>query len=295
MSIVRSARILGAGDEAVLERFLSGHADSSMFLRSNARAMGLEDAGERLQGTYVAEFDDDGAMAGAVAHYWNGNVVLQAPGRHAAGALARRAVAESGRPVAGLVGPWSQVVEARAALGMADRRAALETEEDLFALDLDRLSVPAALAGGRVECRAPAGDDEVARVCAWRAAYEVEALGSEPAQDLDAEARAGVEQGIARGEMWILVDRERGEMLSMTAINARLPDIVQIGGVYTPPELRARGHARAVVAGQLAALRAQGARRAVLFTGRANAQARRAYESLGFRIVGDYGLLLFDS
>lgn len=45
---------LGRGDEAALERFLRAHADSSMFLRANARRAGLVDRGQRLQATYVA-------------------------------------------------------------------------------------------------------------------------------------------------------------------------------------------------------------------------------------------------
>src|SRR5204863_106038 len=58
------------------------------------------------------------------------------------------------------------------------------------------------------------------------------------------------------------------------------------------PELRGRGYARSVVAGSLLAARKQGIARAVLFADPANAAARRAYLSLGFRIVGDYGLVL---
>jgi predicted GNAT family acetyltransferase len=71
-----------------------------------------------------------------------------------------------------------------------------------------------------------------------------------------------------------------------------LPDVVQIGGVYTPPALRSRGYARAVVAGSLAAAAAMGVGRSILFTGRDNVAARRAYESIGYRRIGDYGLVV---
>ncbi len=73
----------------------------------------------------------------------------------------------------------------------------------------------------------------------------------------------------------------------------RLPEIVQIGGVWTPPALRGRGYARAVVAGSLVAARKRGVQHAVLFADPLNPAAKRAYLSLGFRIVGDYGLVLF--
>jgi predicted GNAT family acetyltransferase len=73
--------------------------------------------------------------------------------------------------------------------------------------------------------------------------------------------------------------------------NAVLPDAVQIGGVYTPPELRGRGHARAVVATSLTDARAAGATRAILFTPRPDAAA--AYRAVGFAPVGHYAVVLF--
>jgi ribosomal protein S18 acetylase RimI-like enzyme len=285
-------RLLGAADEAALERFLVRHADSSMFLRSNARAYGLRDGGERLHGTYAAAFDGD-QIAGVAAHYRSHVLVLQAPVVGAAAALASRAVAASGRPVGGLIGPLAQVMEARTALGLDGAGAAMESEEDLFALELSQMQVPAALADGRLVCRLPDGNDEMAQARAWRTAYAIEALGSTPGPDLDDEVRGSIAREVGRGDLWLLLDGERGRPLSMTATNARLPDMVSIGGVYTPPELRGRGHGRAVVAGQLVDVQRTGVRRAVLFTGRDNTPARRAYEGLGFRIVGDYALILF--
>ena len=76
--------------------------------------------------------------------------------------------------------------------------------------------------------------------------------------------------------------------VSYSAFNASLPEIVQVGGVWTPPEQRGRGYARAVVAGSLLDARAERVVRAVLFT--ENPAARRAYEALGFQRVGEYGL-----
>jgi predicted GNAT family acetyltransferase len=69
-----------------------------------------------------------------------------------------------------------------------------------------------------------------------------------------------------------------------------LPDIVQLGGVYTPAELRGRGYAKCSVAGSLLAAREGGATRAVLFT--QNPSAARSYEAVGFRALGQYGLVL---
>jgi predicted GNAT family acetyltransferase len=91
------------------------------------------------------------------------------------------------------------------------------------------------------------------------------------------------------GSRWLL--EQDGWPVASTGFNARLPDVVQIGGVYTPPALRGRGYARAAVAGSLLAVRETGVRRAVLFTGTDNEPARRTYLALGFRVVGDFGFV----
>lgn len=280
---------LGPGDEERLDAFLAEHSDSSMFLRSNWRRAGLADRGGRLEGTYVARLDG-GAIAAVAAHYGNGMIALQAPAG-GAGMLAAEVARATGRPIEGLVGPREQVVEAREALGMAGRATTLDTREDLFALELDALVVSDALRGGRVVCRR-AGLEDRAIAGDWRVAYAIEALGSQPAPQLEEEARGSVAQAIERRELWLLFDAD-GAPLAMSAINASLPDRVQIGGVYTPPALRGRGHGGDVVAGQLLELRAEGMHRAVLFTDEENGAAVRAYQRIGFVRVGDYGLVLF--
>ena len=58
------------------------------------------------------------------------------------------------------------------------------------------------------------------------------------------------------------------------------------------PELRRRGYARAVVASSLLDARAEGTDKAILFTGENNVAAQKAYESLGFRHIGHYRLVL---
>jgi predicted GNAT family acetyltransferase len=91
--------------------------------------------------------------------------------------------------------------------------------------------------------------------------------------------------------MLFLLERE-GQIVSTCAYNARLPDAVQLGGVYTPPALRGHGYGRAVTAGALLLTREEGVSRAVLFT-HEQGPARRAYEAIGFQVIGDFGLVLF--
>jgi GNAT superfamily N-acetyltransferase len=260
-----------------------------MFLRSNSRTAGLVDRGAPLQGTYVAALQG-GRIVAVVAHFWNGMLALQAPEASALEPIARAAVVRSGRELRGLVGPWPQVRAARSALGLGDRATTHDSREELYELDLAHVEVPRDLASGRLECRPPRAE-EIALVARWRMSYSIETLGLSGGPELAATSRAEIERLAREGSQWILLDR--GVPVSYSAFNARLPDAVQVGGVWTPPELRARGYARAVVAGSLLAARSEGAHLAVLFTGEDNRPARTAYEALGFRIVGDYALVIF--
>jgi uncharacterized protein len=276
---------LGPGDEAELERFLLAHADSSMFLRANARAAGLVDRGEPLQATYVAA-RVGGAIVAVAAHTWNGMVIMQGS-LDAVGDAACAAVERTGRAVNGFSGPYAQVVAARTALGLADKPAALDSREDLFALALDQLRVPPPLADGRWSCRHPVEEDRV-EVGRWVFEYQIEALGAEPTPEREEEAR---KRFAPSDSGWLLV--VDGERVAMSGFSAQLPDAVQIKGVYTPRALRGRGYARAVVAGSLLDARARGVQRSILFTPQQNHAARAAYLALGYRVVGEYGLVLF--
>jgi ribosomal protein S18 acetylase RimI-like enzyme len=282
-------RVLGAGDEARLDAFLARHASSSMFLRSNLRAAGIVDHGRTYQATYAAALFEDQVVA-VSAHAWNGVLLLQAP--RSLETVARLAIDRTGRRVAGLAGPWPQVVAARAAVGLAGAPARMESREDLFDLDLDRLVVPAPLAadGGELVCRPPR-DGEIGLLATWRARFHVEVLGAADDLRLRQATRIEIEASVREEKAFVLLDR--GQPAAFSGFNARLPDAVQVGGVYTPPQLRGRGYARAAVAGSLVAARAAGAARATLFTGVDNLAARKAYLALGFVITGDYGLVLF--
>ncbi len=280
---------LGPGDEGALEAFLVRHAHSSMFLRSNLATGGIVDHGQPHQSTYVAA-RDTGGIRGVVGHSWHGILQMQAP-VGVVGDLARAAVERSGRVVTGLVGPWAQVEAARAALGADGARVRLSSHEDLFALDLAQMIVPVTLEDGRVQCRRPQ-TGELPLLVDWRVAYDVEISNATDTPALRQDTVIDIARLHARGATWVVT--AEGAVVAYSAFNAQLPEIVQVGGVYTPPSCRGRGYARAVVAGSLLAARERGVTHAVLFTGKDNHHAQRAYRALGFRVVGDYGVVLLD-
>ncbi len=265
---------LQAGEEAELDAFHAEHSHSSMYLRAALRGTGEHRS--------FAIGRREGRIVGAAAHAASGMLLLQAP--RDANALASAALAISGRRLAGLLGPWDQVQQARLAMGLADADLRKNMHEDLFALALPELRLPAPLATGQVRCRV-AGEADFELLLAWRAAFREAALKDTPGPQLIATSRAEVTALLATGSLFVL---ESAIPLACCSFNARLPEMVQIGNVWTPPALRGQGHARSVVAGALAIAANNGVATAVLSTGRSNVAALAAYRSIGFQLVGDY-------
>ena len=293
-----TVRILEPDDQAALEAFCLPRIATSMFLLSNSRAAGLVDRGERFQGTYAGAFSSGAFGAapqciGVVAHCWNKMLIPQASDH--LDELWRAAVRASGRPIGGAIGPADQVsamVEAWHAEGWAvDVR--LDQQERLYVLPLDELRVPEALRAGRLRGRRVTAAD-LDLVTRWEAAFEVESLNEEHGPRLLESARASVERKRKDGHLWLVEARTAagGQPVAVSGFNAALREAVQIGPVYTPPELRRRGYARAVVASSLLDARAEGVQTAILFTGKENLPAQKAYTALGFRHVGVFRLVL---
>jgi GNAT superfamily N-acetyltransferase len=230
-------------------------------------------------------------LIGVAALCWNGMLLLQAPEQgddleH----IVERMLSASPTPVRGLSGPVAQVRAARSHLGLGLAPASLEEDQELYSLDLSAWTPPPALARDPlVRCRAPLpAEREMLR--AFRFAYELESLGrdaNDPAARTQSDAwlDAQIDEEVA----WVAV--ASGAPVSYAGFNATLPDIVQLGPIYTPPECRGRGYARAVVAHSVQVAKERGATRAVLFT--KNPNAVKSYEAVGFQHVGDYGLVLF--
>ncbi len=282
-------RQLKPGDDLLLSDFLESRADSSMFVRSNLRRSGLDDTGLAYSGAYVGALSGGRVEAVAVL-YWSGTLMVQAP--YHLGPILQHLTKAAVRPVRGILGPLDQTDEARRLLGMMKAPVIKASREDLFALQLDKLEMPEHLAAGRWTSRRPRRD-ELATLVDWRVLSVTETgAAAQPDERTRADADEVIRSLDRDGALWVLeVD---GRIVSMNSYNATMPDMVQIGGVFTPTDLRGLGFARACVAGSLAAARRAGVKRSVLFTPKENASAQAAYRAIGFRVVGDYGIVMFE-
>jgi GNAT superfamily N-acetyltransferase len=270
----------GPDHRAALETVLTAQLDQAMFPLSNLRAHGLS----------AGDFPTDHLHA---TRFWivDGNSVvaltcggmllsLLAPGCDLTGLPA----ALAGQTVQGAAGPAASTRLVLSTLGLANTPARLDEDEPGFALDLSELRLAPRPGTALIPASAASRD----LIIAWRAAATVETQGMPPDQAPDHAAR-DVDGWLANdSHRLLLLD---GQPVALTGFNARLPEIVQVGGVYTPPDIRNRGHARTAVALHLAEARATGATRAVLFA--ATPAAVRAYLAIGFQPAVDFSLVLF--
>jgi len=277
-------RILKPDDLPALEAFLTSRLDSSLFLISNSRQVGVVDHGARYEGTYAAAFSGEEVLA-VTAHYWNGMLIVQAP------QFLKEVIAEarrhSARELKGLIGLEEQVQLAKQYLAVDRAEYQIDEADGLYSLLLTELAVPEQISSGQVAGRRLMSFD-LDRVTAWRVAYSVELLGIVENQQLWEQSRSNMEDNVQSGQSWVLEDG--GRIVANTSFNAAVKEAVQVGGVYTPPEFRGRGYGRCVVAASLLDARESGVETAVLFTGDANIPARKAYAALGFKRIGDYRL-----
>ncbi len=282
----RKFRLLGKGDGEALERFLAGTPDTSMFLRSNLREAGIVDKGKPYQGTYVGAFDGT-KLVGAAALYWNGNMLLQCAPADAVPLANETLAAALPRACAGLLGPRPLLEEVIALPPFSLRRARMASRQDLYGLDLAELPGRASMLS-RVRPATLKDRDTLAR---WRHDYLCETLGASPGPATRKRAKDEIVRAIEEDRAFVLAMADH--LLAYSGFNATLLDMVQVGGVYSPPEERSLGYARVATHGALLAARKRGVKRAILFTAEDNVPAKRCYEGLGFRRVGDYGIVIY--
>lgn len=259
-------------DRAALEQFLRRHVATSMFPLGNLIGDGLATEAWIVEGPQ--------GLSGYLGRAANGNLLPQWP----RGDWSQARAMLAGKMVAGLVGPPDQVHDLLSALGLAGVVAVKSEIQPGFSLTLNDLRLPDC--AGLVLRPVLPVDSEL--LTDWRTGYNLElsVVDAAKARDVSADEVARM---IRTASHWLLL---RGNQpVAMAGINASVPGVVQVGGVFTPPAQRGLGFARKAVALMLAQLRAQGAQLALLFA--ASDNAAQAYRAIGFQPSHSFAIHLF--
>ncbi|MBO6918940.1 MAG: GNAT family N-acetyltransferase [Rhizobiaceae bacterium] len=278
-------RLLDNQDSAVTKAFLDKHIETSLFLRSNMEKVGLENQGNAYQGDYFGAFGDD-ELVGVIAHYWNGTVMMQSPDLTVLSQLYNEITLNMTRPVKAVVGDAEQGQYILKRLTIAEEKFALNAIDSLMSLDLNKLYIPRAKDNSLAMVDITERHFEILKK--WTRAYEIEALGTPDDDQLIEKSIKTAHDLIDGDNCWIL--EADGVPVALSGFNAQLPEIVQVGPVWTPPEHRNKGYARHLVARTLEHARARGVQQSILFTDVPAAQ--KAYEAIGYREIGKFQLAL---
>lgn len=265
-------------DRPAIEAFLRQQIATSMFPLSNLRRHGMQGGHPRATHFYLRW--QAGQITDALPITEEGMVFPQCPTAPWGDVKAVLA----GYKVKGLLGDGTQVAALRGALGLT-AAGGIDEVEPLYALRLADLRMP--------DCTGfslhPLAEAPRALINGWRAAYLQEVLPM-PGEDPLRQAAYDVDGYLEADSHRVLYEGDRP--VAMTGFNATLPEAVQIGGVYTPPEQRSRGLARRAVALHLAEARDSGAKDAILFA--SSPQACKAYEAIGFQRSGTFTILVWE-
>ncbi|HEY1332039.1 MAG TPA: GNAT family N-acetyltransferase [Actinomycetota bacterium] len=116
----------------------------------------------------------------------------------------------------------------------------------------------------------------------WIEEFTAEAVPDQAGDDVERFVGRRLDAGGRSFVLW-----EDGEPVSLAGVGAFTPNGARIGPVYTPPAVRGRGYAAAVVARLCRDLLESGRRFCFLFTDRRNATSNRLYVRLGYEPVCD--------
>lgn len=280
-------RRLQDNDFHKLEPLLSVNIETSMFLLSNMRRSGLEYKSKPYHGDYFGAFDNKDNIIGVIAHYWNGNIMMQAKDLTVISALTASFHKAVTRPVAGILGADAQAKLVIDELGLTNDEYALNSKEGLYVLDLEKLAIPKSIFETTAKI-VDANEIDIFILRQWFKDYEIEALGADDNEALVNNVENRIKSVVDNNDCWVLV--VNGKPVSLSGFNCRLTDIVQIGPVWTPIEYRNKGYARWLVAKTLEKAKMDGVKKSILFTN--NPSAVRAYEAIGFNKIGSYRLSL---
>ena len=140
----------------------------------------------------------------------------------------------------------------------------------------------AALPSGVDGAMRPYRDDDRDLAIRWLDAFLQEALPDEATRE---PTEALLRRRLADPDGGLRFWEHQGRPVSYAGFGSRTPNGIRIGPVYTPPELRGKGYASALVGQMTAALLGGGHRFCFLFTDLANPTSNNLYRRIGYEAV----------
>ncbi|MBD3257380.1 GNAT family N-acetyltransferase [candidate division GN15 bacterium] len=127
----------------------------------------------------------------------------------------------------------------------------------------------------------PAPPDDLDLVIKWSHAFHTDCFGDTEHPELDDSQTAGM---VEKGNLFLWVD---SEPVSMAALTRPTAHGISVSFVYTPPALRGRGYASAVVARLSQRCLDSGREFCSLFTDLSNSTSNSIYQRIGYNPVAD--------
>lgn len=236
----------------------------------------LRDQPARYPEFVLVLVEDEGAVVAAALRTLPYRLVLARPTH--SGALTVLAAALEDLP--GVVGGVPEASEfADAWTARTGGVARVESRQGVY--KLERVLPPRPTTGAS----RPAVEADRELLLPWLRAFGVEALG-EAATDEELQRVIDMRVVGLRDYGFVLWEDD-GRPVSVTGFGSPTPSGIRIGPVYTPPELRGRGYASALVAQVSQAHLDAGRRFCFLYTDLANPTSNRIYVDLGYERVCD--------
>ena len=135
-----------------------------------------------------------------------------------------------------------------------------------------------------------AGLEDRSLLLRWIGEFWVEAAGEAGAATTEETVDRRLRGRGGRYVLW-----EDGDPVSLAGYGGATPNGMRIGPVYTPPELRGRGYASALVGEISAKLIGEGQRFCFLYTDLSNPTSNRLYQRLGYERVCDSAEYRFEA
>jgi uncharacterized protein len=215
------------------------------------------------------------------------NLVVAQPVDDATLEFTAEALRRQGVTLPGVTGAVPEVERFVMAWGrVAGARARVRMAQGIYAVRAP--TIPDAVPG-RMRF-AGAGDREL--LVDWTLAFEAEAV-PEDAPRIRAEEIVDRRLESTSGGMALWEDG--GKVVSLSGFGGGTPHGIRIGPVYTPPALRRRGYASALVAQLSAQLLDGGLDYCFLYTDLANPTSNRIYTAVGYELVCESADYVFES